>query len=191
MKETIARYDHLLNTYQRWLADLTNIAVRNGMCHPDIQSSHLLTLSTLHFPETGAVVAVVPQCLYRIIYGKTRPEPLIIQNDLQISLETENELLFTHAGMEGVLLSECVRLKQSRIANKLISLSARFKAREIRHKLIWLCWYDLMLGASMTDWLENLKRMNHVEICFWLGQRQEKNAVLTKLMDEYVVFTRY
>ena len=33
--------------------------------------------------------------------------------------------------------------------------------------------------------------MNHVEICFWLGQRQEKNAALTKLMDEYVVFTRY
>ncbi|HBB4139992.1 TPA: hypothetical protein KAV15_001199 [Escherichia coli] len=115
---------------------------------------------------------------------------LTIQNHWRTSLETD-EILFTHAGVEGVLLSECVRLKQSRIAKKLISLSARFKAREIRHKLIWLCWYDLMQGASMTDWLENLKRMNHVEICFWLGQRQEKNVVLTKLMDEYVVSTRY
>ncbi|MBP2836916.1 hypothetical protein [Dickeya parazeae] len=191
MKETTARYDHLLSIYQRWLTDLTNIAIRNSMCHPHIHSSHLLTLATLYFPGTEAVTAVVPQCLYRVVYGKTRPKLLTTQRNLRTSFETDDELLFTHAGLEGVLLSECIRIGEHRLANKLISLFARFKAREIRHKLIWLCWYDLMLGVSMADWLENLKRMNHEEICFWLGQRQEENEVLTSLMDEYVTFTRY
>ncbi len=191
MKETTSRYESLLNTYQRWLTDLTNIAVRNGMCHPNIQSCHLLTVSVLHFPETGAVTAVVPQYLYRMIYGKTRPEPLTMQDGLRISLETDDELLFTHAGLEGVLLSECIRLKQCSIANKLSNLFIRCKSREIRRKLIWLCWYDLMLGAPLNDWLDNLKLMNQEELCFWLGQRQEENTALTSLMDEYVIFTRY
>lgn len=61
MKETTARHDVLLNTYQRWLSDLTCIAIKNGMCHPNVQSSHGLTLSALYFPEAGAVTAVVPQ----------------------------------------------------------------------------------------------------------------------------------
>ncbi|MBJ5056308.1 hypothetical protein JGF64_25340, partial [Salmonella enterica subsp. enterica serovar Typhimurium] len=79
MKETTARHDVLLNSYQRWLSDLTSIAIKNGMCHPNVQSSHGLTLSALYLPSIGAATAVVPQCLYRMIYGKTRPDPLSIQ----------------------------------------------------------------------------------------------------------------
>ncbi|MBA0167122.1 hypothetical protein [Pectobacterium sp. CFBP8739] len=191
MKETAACYDDLLNAYQRWLTDLTNIAIRNGMCHPDIRYSHCLTVSVLYFPEAGAVTAIVPQYLYRIVHGKKWPDPLFSLDDLRTILAANDELLFTHAGLEGILLSECVRLKQGRLANKLICLFSQFKMREIRHKLVWLCWYDLMRGASMNDWLVNLKLMNNEEICFWLGKRQEENTALTNLMDEYVVFTRY
>lgn len=67
----------------------------------------------------------------------------------------------TYVGMEGVLLGQLCKIEAS-------SLSARFKVREIRHKLIWLCSYNLMLGTSMINWMENLKRMNHEEIYFWL-----------------------
>lgn len=55
----------------------------------------------------------------------------------------------------------------------------------------WLFWYDRMLGASLDDWLENLKKMNDEEFCLWQLQRQEKNSVLTHLMDEYVNYTYY
>lgn len=126
-----------------------------------------------------------------MIYNKTKPEPLSIQNDLRLSLETDGQLLFTHGGLEGVLLSECVRLKQRSLANKLISLLQQFNNVEYRHKLVWLFWYDRMLGAPLDDWLENLKKMNDEEFCFWLLQRQEENSELTHLMDEYVNFTHY
>ena len=135
MKETVACYNDLLNTYQRWLTDLTNIAIRNGMCHPEIWHSHCLTVSVLHFPEAGAVTAIVPQYLYRIVHGKKWPDPLFSLDDLRTTLETNDELLFTHAGLEGILLSECVRLEQGRLANKLICLFAQFKMREIRLNL--------------------------------------------------------
>ena len=116
---------------------------------------------------------------------------LSIQNDLRLSLETDGQLLFTHGGLEGVLLSECVRLKQRSLANKLISLLQQFNNVEYRHKLVWLFWYDRMLGAPLDDWLENLKKMNDEEFCFWLLQRQEENSKLTHLMDEYVNFTHH
>lgn len=191
MKETIARHDVLLSTYQRWLSDLTSIAIKNGMCHPHIQFSHSLTLSTLYFPGTGAVTAVVPQSLYRMIYGKTRPDPLGIQRDFLISLDINTELLFTHAGLEGILLSECARLKQNHLASKLRSLLARVRSRELRQKLIWLCWYDLMMGAPADDWLDILALADDEQITTWLIHRQEENTVLTDLMDEYVVFMHY
>ncbi|ECD4596958.1 TPA: hypothetical protein H2S57_002468 [Salmonella enterica] len=191
MKETTARHDVLLNSYQRWLSDLTSIAIKNGMCHPNIQSSHGLTLSALYFPEAGAVTAVVPQSLYRMIYGKTRPDPLSIQRDFLISLDINTELLFTHAGLEGVLLSECVRLKQNHLASKLRHLLTRVRSRELRQKLIWLCWYDLMMGAPVDDWLDMLALADDVQITTWLIHRQEENTVLTALMDEYVVFMHY
>ncbi|MBC3219959.1 hypothetical protein [Serratia fonticola] len=191
MQDTIARYDFLLKTYQSWLTDLTKLTVRHGICHQNIYPSHYLTLSTLYFPDTGPVPGIVPQCLYRMIYNKTKPEPLSIQNDLRLSLETDGQLLFTHGGLEGVLLSECVRLKQRSLANKLISLIQQFNNVEYRHKLVWLFWYDRMLGAPLDDWLENLKKMDDGELYFWLLQRQEENAELAHLMDEYVNFTYY
>ncbi|EAX8475241.1 hypothetical protein AH421_22050 [Salmonella enterica] len=191
MKETIARHDVLLNTYQRWLSDLTSIAIKNGMCHPHIQFSHGLTLSTLYFPGTGAVTAVVPQSLYRMIYGKTRPDPLSIQRDFLISLDINTELLFTHTGLEGILLSECARLKQNNLASKLRHLLTRVRVCELRQKLIWLCWYDLMMGAPVDDWLDMLALADDVQITTWLIHRQEENTVLTDLMDEYVVFMHY
>ncbi|EDE9645090.1 hypothetical protein GPB15_004376 [Salmonella enterica] len=191
MKETTARHDVLLNTYQRWLSDLTSIAIKNGMCHPSVQSSHGLTLSTLYFPESGAVTAVVPQSLYRIIYGKTRPDSLSIQSDFRVSLDINTELLFTHAGLEGVLLSECIRLKQNHLASKLRNLLTQVRACELRQKLIWLCWYDLMMGTPVDDWLDMLAQADNVQITTWLIHRQEENTVLTDLMDEYVMFMRY
>ncbi|HGT5981004.1 hypothetical protein ACRE7Q_24030 [Klebsiella pneumoniae] len=38
----------------------------------------------------------------------------------------------------------------------------------------------------MINWMEILKRMNHEEIYFWLGQREEENDELTRLMDENI-----
>ncbi|APW17092.1 hypothetical protein P7T24_000655 [Salmonella enterica subsp. enterica serovar Muenster] len=191
MKETTARHDVLLNSYQRWLSDLTSIAIKNGMCHPHIQFSHGLTLSTLYFPGTGAVTAVVPQSLYRMIYGKTRPDPLSIQRDFLISLDINTELLFTHVGLEGILLSECARLKQNHLASKLRSLLTRVRSSELRQKLIWLCWYDLMMGTPADDWLDILALADDEQITTWLIHRQEENTVLTALMDEYVMFMHY
>ncbi|WP_140414539.1 hypothetical protein [Yersinia intermedia] len=63
-----------------------------------------------------------------------------------MSLEIELQLLLRHPMLEGILLSECVRLQQQPLANKLIDLLHRFYSRESRHKLVLLCWYDLMLG---------------------------------------------
>ncbi|WP_353654422.1 hypothetical protein [Citrobacter sp. CK202] len=126
-----------------------------------------------------------------MIYNKTKPEPLSIQNDLRLSLETDGQLLFARRGLEGALLSECVRLKQRSLANELISLLQQFNNVAYRHKLVWIFWYDRMLGAPFDDRLENIKKMNDEEICFWLLQLQEENAELPHLMDEYVNFTNY
>lgn len=60
--------------------------------------------------------------------------------------------------LEGILLSECERLRQRSLANKLISLFRQFGGTELRLKLVWLCWLDLMTGNSLEDWKENLKR---------------------------------
>ncbi len=51
-----------------------------------------------------------------------------------------------------ILLSECERLKQHSLANKLISLFRQFGGTELRLKLVWLCWLDLMTGNSLDDW---------------------------------------
>ncbi len=48
--------------------------------------------------------------------------------------------------LEGILLSESVRFKQHAFTNKLINLFQQFNDPEIRPKLVWLCWYDLLLG---------------------------------------------
>ena len=37
MKTPYSRHDFLLQHYQRWLDDFTRLAVRHGLCHPNIQ----------------------------------------------------------------------------------------------------------------------------------------------------------
>ena len=88
--------------------------------------------------------------------------------------------------LEGILLSECERLRQRSLANKLISLFRQFGGTELRLKLVWLCWLDLMTGNSLEDWKENLKRKSEKS---WRmdHQRQRQSAALTDLMDQYVL----
>ncbi|ENH6102022.1 hypothetical protein ACRRQX_001465 [Yersinia enterocolitica] len=188
MKETKTRYDSLLDSYQSWLNGFTKLAIVNGMCHPNIQASHHLIVGSLYFPGVGQMMAVVPQCLYRLIYGKQSPESLSVITDVQISVETEQKTLFHHPMLEGILLSECIRLRQRPLANKLISLLQQFSTPEYRYKLVWLFWYDLMMGSSMEDWLEKLKRKMPEELSFWLMARQEENEALMQMMDEYLLF---
>ena len=188
MKETKTRYDSLLDSYQCWLNGFTKLAFVNGMCHPNIQASHHLIVGSLYFPGVGQMMAVVPQCLYRLIYGKQSPESLSVITDVQISVETEQKTLFHHPMLEGILLSECIRLRQRPLANKLISLLQQFSTPEYRYKLVWLFWYDLMMGSSMEDWLEKLKRKMPEELSFWLMARQEENEALMQMMDEYLLF---
>lgn len=134
------------------------------------------------------MMAVVPQCLYRLIYGKPPREQLSVVTDIQINLKTEQKTLFHHPMLEGILLSECIRLRQRPLANKLISLLQQFSTPEYRYKLVWLFWYDLMMGSSMDDWLEKLKRKMPEELSSWLMARQEENEALMQMMDEYLLF---
>ncbi len=69
MKTPYSRHDFLLQHYQRWLDDFTRLAVRHGLCHPNIQASHQLTIGSLRFTGTGQVTAVVPHALYRLFCG--------------------------------------------------------------------------------------------------------------------------
>ncbi|MDM9160298.1 hypothetical protein QU795_24270, partial [Escherichia coli] len=58
---------------------------------------------------------------------------------------------------------------------------------ELRLKLVWLCWLDLMTGNSLEDWKENLKRKSEKELEEWIINRQRQSAALTDLMDQYVL----
>lgn len=189
MKETKTRYDELLKYYQTWLTDFTRLAVRRGMCHQNIYFSHHLVVDCLFFPEQEPLIAIVPQSLYRLIHGKTEPVLLSVEDDMEMSLEMHEYLLFHHPLLEGVLLSECLRLKQRSLANKLTNLFQQFRGTEIRLKLVWLCWYDLMLGAPLTEWVDTLKFKTKEEMHHWVNARQNENWALTRLMDEYVTFS--
>lgn len=81
----------------------------------------------------------------------------VLDDDLVVNLCTSEHLLVHHPMLEGILLSECERLKQHSLANKLISLFRQFGGTELRLKLVWLCWLDLMTGNSLDDWTKNLK----------------------------------
>ena len=44
-----------------------------------------------------------------------------------------------------------------------------------------------MIGNSLKDWTENLKRKSEKELAEWVIERQTENAPLTYLMDQYVL----
>lgn len=187
MKDYKPRYEELNKYYQTWLTGYTRLTVSQGMCHQNIYHHHTLTVGSFTFPGEGDVITIVPQCLHRIIYGRAAAS-LTVNDDLSVSLFTQEHLLAHHPMLEGILLSECVRLKQRPLANKLISLFRQFSGSELRLKLVWLCWYDLMLGNCLDDWIDTLRFKNSQEMDIWVNNRQEENPALTRLMDEYVCF---
>ncbi|EBH8769759.1 hypothetical protein D1797_24375 [Salmonella enterica subsp. enterica serovar Freetown] len=187
MKDYKPRYEELNKYYQTWLTGYTRLAVCQGMCHQNIYHHHTLTVGSFNFPGENEVIAIVPRCLHRIIYGRSAAS-LTVNDDLSVSLFTQEHLLAHHPMLEGILLSECVRLKQRPLANRLISLFRQFSGDELRLKLVWLCWYDLMLGNCLDDWIDTLRFKNSQEMDIWINNRQEENPALTCLMDEYVCF---
>ncbi|EEK4400632.1 hypothetical protein GNK91_09530 [Salmonella enterica] len=187
MKDYKPRYEELNKYYQTWLAGYTRLAVCQGMCHQNIYHHHTLTVGSFNFPGENEVIAIVHRCLHRIIYGRAA-DPLTVNDDLSVSLFTQEHLLAHHPMLEGILLSECVRLKQRPLANRLISLFRQFSDDELRLKLVWLCWYDLMLGNCLDDWIDTLRFKNSQEMDIWINNRQEENPALTSMMDEYVCF---
>ncbi|EBS1726198.1 hypothetical protein FLI01_19860 [Salmonella enterica subsp. enterica serovar Bareilly] len=187
MKDYKPRYEELNKYYQTWLTGYTRLAVCQGMCHQNIYHHHTLTVGSFNFPGENEVIAIVPRCLHRIIYGRYAAS-LTVNDDLSVSLFTQEHLLAHHPMLEGILLSECVRLKQRPLANRLISLFRQFSGDELRLKLVWLCWYDLMLGNCLDDWIDTLRFKNSQEMDIWINNRQEENPALTSMMDEYVCF---
>ncbi len=105
MKTPYSRHDFLLQHYQRWLDDFTRLAVRHGLCHPNIRASHQLTIGSLRFTGTGQVTAVVPHALYRLFCGN--PPVITVAEDMSTRLDSDTTLLLHHPMLEGILLSEC------------------------------------------------------------------------------------
>ncbi|QLQ98300.1 hypothetical protein H0910_04265 [Providencia alcalifaciens] len=191
MKKLPARYEELLSYYQRWLNGYTKLSICQGMCHSLIQNSHYLMVSYIRFSSHEACqVAVIPARLYRLVYGNAYPDKLTEEGDLNLSFHIDERLLRYHPMLEGILLSECARLKQHAFANKLISLFQQFDDPEIRPKLVWLCWYDLLLGSPLDDWNHTLKLKSKEQLVEWVIDRQAENGGLTTIMDEYVLFSR-
>ena len=181
------RYESLHESYQKWLTGFTRHAVSRGMCHPNIYYFHNLMAGWISDYGEKPEIAIVPQSLHRIINGNDKKTIPPLDDDLVVSLCTSEHLLVHHPMLEGVLLSECERLGQHSLANRLISLFRQFSGTELRLKLVWLCWYDLMIGNSLKDWTENLKRKSEKELAEWVIERQTENEPLTYLMDQYVL----
>ncbi|WP_230887375.1 hypothetical protein, partial [Escherichia coli] len=157
------RYEWLHESYQKWLTGFTRHAVSWGVCHPNIYYFHNLTPGWVSFNGEKPEIAIVPQSLHRLIYGPDKRATPPLDDDLIVNLCTSEHLLVHHPMLEGILLSECERLRQRSLANKLISLFRQFGGTELRLKLVWLCWLDLMTGNCLDDWTENLKRKSEKE----------------------------
>lgn len=104
MKDYKPRYEELNKYYQTWLTGYTRLAVCQGMCHQNIYHHHTLTVGSFNFPGENEVIAIVPRCLHRIIYGRAAA-PLTVNDDLSVSLFTQEHLLAHHPMLEGILLS--------------------------------------------------------------------------------------
>ncbi|WP_318840375.1 hypothetical protein [Providencia sp. PROV083] len=92
--------------------------------------------------------------------------------------------------LEGILLSECARLKQYSFDNKLISLFQQFNDPEVPLKFVWLCWSNLLLGAPLDDLNHTFKLKSKEQLVEWVIDRQAENSGLTAIMDEYVLLSR-
>ncbi|MDQ5992378.1 hypothetical protein [Providencia stuartii] len=125
--------------------------------------------------------------LYHLIHVKTLPEPLSVQSDVYVRLMVDDCLPRYHPMLGGILLSEYMRFGQRSFANKLISLFNQFNNSELRPKLMWLCWYDLMLGLPLDYWLNALKMKTEEQLVEWLIGKQMENWGLEKIMDDYVL----
>lgn len=181
MSKMKSRHDDLLGNYQTWLTDFTKLLVCQGMCEPQIYTYHRLVVSSLRFPDR-AEVAIVPEFLYRLVL----PSELLV-DDRTCSLEMDRYSLLHHPMLEGVLLSECLRLKQHLLANRLGALFRQFGNSEIKHKLVMLCWYDLLVGYPALDGVEKLKFKASSDLNDWINQRQAENNALTFMMDKYIL----
>lgn len=94
MKACHCRYEERLRHYPTGLTDFITLTVRNGMCHPGIYIYHYPGTGCLKFSGKDPVIAIVPQSLYRITYGKrTGVSILFPDDDLNISLCTQEHLL--------------------------------------------------------------------------------------------------
>ena len=180
------RYELLHENYQKWLTGFTRHAVSWGVCHPNIYYFQNLTPGWVSFNGEKPEIAIVPQSLHRLIYGPDKRSSPSLDDDLVVNLCTSEHLLVHHPMLEGILLSECERLKQHSLANKLISLFRQFGGTELRLKLVWLCWLDLMTGNSLDDWTKNLKHKSEKDLEQWIIARQGQSEPLTNLMDQYV-----
>ncbi|HCT3128716.1 TPA: hypothetical protein OT099_004802, partial [Escherichia coli] len=162
------RYELLHESYQKWLTGFTRHAVSWGVCHPNIHYFHTLTPGWVSFNGEKPEIAIVPRSLHRLIYGPDKRSSPSLDDDLVVNLCTSEHLLVHHPMLEGILLSECERLKQHSLANKLISLFRQFGGTELRLKLVWLCWLDLMTGNSLDDWTKNLKHKSEKDLEQWI-----------------------
>lgn len=188
MKTPHSRHDFLLQHYQRWLDDFTRLAIRHGLCHPNILASHHLILGSLWFTDTDQVTAVVPHALNRLFHRNQTPV-ITVTEDMSTRLDSDTAMLLHHPMLEGILLSECARLKLFPIQRALLRMLQRLTSQEIRHKIVWLCWCDLMCGADPCFWLERLASQPDEALYLWLGDRQDNDSVFTLMMDEYLLFT--
>ncbi|EFH4548108.1 hypothetical protein, partial [Escherichia coli] len=130
------RYELLHESYQKWLTGFTRHAVSWGVCHPNIHYFHTLTPGWVSFNGEKPEIAIVPRSLHRLIYGPDKRSSPSLDDDLVVNLCTSEHLLVHHPMLEGILLSECERLKQHSLANKLISLFRQFGGTELRLKLV-------------------------------------------------------